>query len=120
MSKKVCIIEDNTPNRKLFAMLLKKSNYDVSDFENATTALEWLKQNNIDIILLDILLPDMNGSELLGYIKELPNLKNAKVIAITGFSSVTDKDKFLQQGFDGYLPKPINTTTFVKDIEAFL
>jgi len=120
MSRKVCIIEDNTPNRKLFAMLLKKSNYEVVDFENATTAIDWLKNSNVDLVLLDILLPDMNGSELMQHIKDLPNHQNTKIIAITGFSSITDKEKFLQQGFDGYLSKPINTTTFVKDIEAFL
>jgi len=101
-------------------MLLKKNGYEVVDFENATSALEWLRDSAIDLILLDILLPDMNGSEVLTHIKELPNHQNTKVIAITGFSSITDKEKFLNQGFDGYLSKPINTTTFVKDIEAFL
>lgn len=120
MSKKVCIIEDNTPNRKLFAMLLKKAGYEVFDFENATISLDWLKDNPVDIVLMDILLPDMNGSELLNYVKSMPNQNNVKVIAITGFSSVSDRDKFLNQGFDGYLSKPISTTTFVNDIEVFL
>ncbi len=120
MGKKVCIIEDNTPNRKLFAMLLKKSGYEVVDFENATISLDWLKDNPVDIVLMDILLPDMNGSELLNYVKNMPSQSNVKIVAITGFSSVSDKEKFIAQGFDGYLSKPISTTTFVKDIEVFL
>lgn len=120
MCKKVCVIEDNSPNRKLFAMLLKKAEYEVFDFENAALSLDWLKDNSVDIVLMDILLPDMNGSELLNYVKNLPKQQNAKIIAITGFSSISDKQKLIAQGFDGYLSKPINTTTFVKDIEAFL
>ncbi len=120
MGKKVCIIEDNTPNRKLFAMLLKKAEYEVFDFENAALSLDWLKDNSVDIVLMDILLPDMNGSELLNHVKSMPNQQNIKIIAITGFSSISDRDKFFAQGFDGYLSKPISTTTFVNDIEVFL
>lgn len=120
MNKKVCVIEDNTPNRKLFAMLLKKAGYEVFDFENATTALSWLQNNSIDIALIDILLPDMNGTELLDHIKKMPNQSNIKAIAITGFSSSSDRNKFLSKGFDGYFSKPINTSTFTSEIELFL
>lgn len=120
MGKKVCVIEDNTPNRKLFAMLLKKAGYEVFDFENAKISLDWLKDNPVDIVLMDILLPDMNGSELLSHIKDMPNQQNIKIIAITGFTSISDRNKFISQGFDGYLSKPISTATFVNDIESFL
>lgn len=118
--KKVCIVEDNTPNRKLFAMLLKKAGYEVYDFDNASATLEWLKNNSADFILMDILLPDMNGTELLASVRQIPNHAQTKIIAITGFSSSNDREKFLSQGFDGYLSKPINTTTFIQDIEVFL
>lgn len=120
MEKKVCIIEDNTPNRKLFAMLLKKSGYEVSDFENAQTALDWLKTNEVAFILMDILLPDMNGMELIQYVRQIPKMKEVKIIAITAFSSSTDQNKLSQIGFDGFVSKPVNTSTFVKEIEAFL
>ncbi|HAW09264.1 MAG: response regulator [Chloroherpetonaceae bacterium] len=119
-NKTFCVIEDNTPNRKLFAMLIKKSGYNVVDFENAATSLNWLNANYADLIIVDILLPDMNGSELLKEIKQMPHLKNSVVIAITGFSSSQDRDKFLAMGFDGYISKPINTATFIADLEQFL
>ncbi len=120
MEKKVCVIEDNTPNRKLFVMLLKKSGYEVFDFEGAQSALEWLKANTIEFVLMDILLPDMNGMELIQYIRQIPNLKKIKIVAITAFTSTLDQHKFAQVGFDGFVSKPVNTATFVKEIEAFL
>jgi len=118
-NKTFCVIEDNSLNRKLFSMLIKRSGYDIVDFGNANDALQWLKDNYVDLIILDILLPDMNGSEVLSNIRQFSHLQNTKVIAITGFSSNYDKEKFLSMGFDGFLAKPINTATFVADLEQF-
>ncbi|HRS01109.1 MAG TPA: response regulator [Bacteroidota bacterium] len=118
-NKTFCVIEDNSVNRKLFSMLIKRSGYNIVDFGNANDALQWLKDNYVDLIILDILLPDMNGSEVLSNIRQFSHLQNTKVIAITGFSSNYDKEKFLSMGFDGFLAKPINTATFVADLEQF-
>lgn len=119
-NKTISIIEDNAANRKLFSMLLKKSGYNVVDFGNAADALEWLNSNDADLIILDILLPDMNGSDVLMSIKQIPHLQNAVIIAITGFSSSRDREKFLAMGFNGFLAKPIDTATFVSDLEKYL
>ena len=119
-NKTFCVIEDNIPNRKLFSMLIQRGGYEVADFGNASDALQWLKENYVDLIILDILLPDMNGSDVLSNIKQFPHLQNTKVIAITGFSSNYDKEKFLSMGFDGFMAKPIYTATFVSDLEKFL
>ena len=119
-NKIICIIEDNSPNRKLFSMLIKKSGYNVADFGTAKDSLDWLSTNNADLILLDILLPDMNGPDVLMNIRNIEHLKEAKVVAITGFSSTYDREKFLYLGFDGFLAKPINTTTFIEEIESYL
>ena len=119
-NKTICIIEDNSPNRKLFSMLIKKRGYNVADFGTAKDSLDWLSTNIADLILLDILLPDMNGPEVLINIRKNEHLKGAKVLAITGFTSTYDKEKFLSLGFDGFLAKPINTTTFIDEIESYL
>jgi len=118
--KTICIIEDNTPNRKLFAILLAKAGYNVVDFGDGKSSLDWLKNNNVDLIIMDILLPDMNGTELIKYVREISQHKDIIVIAITGFTSANDKDKFIHAGFNGYISKPVNTATFVAEIEAFL
>ena len=119
-NKTICIIEDNSPNRKLFSMLIKKSGYNVADFGTAKDSLDWLSTNSVDLILLDILLPDMNGPDVLVNIRKMEHLKETKVVAITGFTSAYDKEKFLTLGFDGFLAKPINTNTFIDEIEGYL
>lgn len=117
MSKKIiCVVEDNTPIRKLFVTLLKKAGYETQDFPDGGSFLKWIAGNTPDIILLDILLPDANGSEILAQIKNLEHLKSAKFVAVTGFATAGDRSKFLEQGFDSYISKPINTATFVEEI----
>jgi DNA-binding response OmpR family regulator len=114
----ICVIEDNTPIRKLFTTLLKKSGYSTVDFSNGTTALEWLKDNISKVIILDILLPDANGQDILKYIRKQEHGAKATVIAVTGYAQENDKTRFLEIGFDAYIPKPINTSTFVEQVQA--
>lgn len=118
--KVICVIEDNVPIRKLFSTLLRKAEYEVFDFDDGKSSVEWLTNNNADAILMDILLPDINGTDLIKLVRELPNHSNTKVIAATGFAASQDKEKFLELGFNGYLSKPINTSSFVSDIEQII
>jgi CheY-like chemotaxis protein len=118
--KIICVIEDNKPVRKLFTTLLAKSGYSVFDFETGNEAIDWLKNNQPDIILSDILLPDTSGKEVLIAIRELPYGKTVPVIAITGFAHASDRQKYLDLGFDAYIPKPINTVTFVKEVQDII
>ena len=112
----VCIVEDNKSNRKLFCIMLNKGGMKTVDFGSGTEAITWIKNNQAVAIILDILLPDMNGTEILKEIRNLPEGDKVPVIAITGFAQSNDRDKFLSQGFDDYIPKPVNTSTFVEQI----
>ncbi len=116
MENTICVVEDNLPIRKLFCTLLKKSGYEVSDFGDGKTALEWLKNNRPILLLCDILLPDMNGGEIMKFVRELPYGKEVPIVAATGFAQLSDREKFLEMGFDGYISKPINTAIFVQEI----
>ncbi len=117
---KVCIVEDNTPIRKLFKTLLSKSGFEVFDFSDGGSGLEWLKNNTVDLIILDILLPDINGTDLMQSVRAIEAHKNIAMVAITGFASTQDKEKFIELGFDAYLSKPINTATFVDDMKKLI
>ena len=114
----ICVIEDNIPIRKLYVTLLKKSGFVTYDFGDGTSALNWLKSNNVDGIIMDILLPDINGNDLIKLVKEIELHKDTLVCAITGFAQENDKEKFMKDGFSHYLTKPINTSTFVSDIKT--
>lgn len=116
----ICIIEDNTSIRKLFATLLKKSGYEIVDFGDGESALNWLNDNTPDCLIIDILLPDRNGTELVKIIRNLPNGDKLPLIAVTGFAHSQDKDKFINSGFDHYISKPVDTKSFVKEVESVI
>jgi CheY-like chemotaxis protein len=113
----ICIIEDNKPIRRLFVTLLKKSGYETVDFATGNEGLDWIKSNSAQCIIIDILLPDLNGTEVLKVIRDMPSGQKVPIIAVTGFAHAYDRDKFIELGFDSYIPKPVNTITFVKDVE---
>ena len=119
-AKKIILIEDNKPIKKLFKTVLTKEGFEIHDFSNAKDALEWLKNNEPDLIISDILLPDLSGSELLDEIKKVVDLDTHKAIAVTGFASEADKNKYLQEGFIDYITKPVNTKDFVKKIKELV
>jgi len=114
----ICVIEDNIPIRKLYVTLLKKAGFVTYDFGDGGSSLNWLKTNNVNGIIMDILLPDINGNDLVKQVKSLENHKKTIVCAITGFAQDQDKEKFLNDGFSHYLSKPINTATFIDDIKT--
>lgn len=116
--KPICVIEDNTPIRRLFCTILKKAGYETVDFADGFSAVEWLKENQISGIIMDILLPDLNGTELISMVRDLPNVLDAPIIAVTGFAQANDRERFMQLGFDSYIAKPVNTATFVSEVKA--
>lgn len=115
----ICIIEDNLPISKLFSILMQKAGFDTVQFQDGKSALEWMRENEPVGVILDILLPDMNGGDLLNILKEDDKLGKIPVIAVTGFAYPNDEDKFMSMGFQGYFAKPINTATFADDIKNF-
>ncbi|MBI3258333.1 MAG: response regulator [Ignavibacteriae bacterium] len=116
----ICVIEDNNSVRKLYNILLKKSNYNVVEFEDGNPAIEWLSKNSPTAVICDDLLPDTNGKEMLAAIRQLPNGKKLPVIAITGFAHAADRERYFAMGFDGYIAKPINTSAFVDEIRQII
>lgn len=113
----ICVIEDNTPIRRLFCTILKKAGYETMDFADGLSAIEWLKSNNTSGIIMDILLPDLNGTELISMVRDMPSGENVPIIAVTGFAQANDRERFMELGFDSYIAKPVNTTNFVKDVQ---
>ncbi len=117
---KVLIIEDNFPIRKLFTTLLKKSSFEVAEFDSAGDGIEWLKSNKPDVIILDILLPDITGTDAILIIKGMDGMQDIPVIAVTGFAADTDKEKYLSAGFSHYMTKPVNVATFAQEVKSFI
>jgi CheY-like chemotaxis protein len=119
-SNTILVIEDNEAICKLFSFLLKKKGYSVVFCETGKEACEWISNNLPLIVLCDISLPDMNGEEVLSFIKKLEHTADLPILAVTAIARSGDKEKFLSQGFTGYISKPVNTATFVSEIQKYI
>ena len=106
MSQKIAVVEDNPDNRMLVQALLE-DRYEISEYETGAEAVAGLGANVPDLILLDISLPEMDGTEVLAWIRKQDALKHLPVIALTAHAMAGDRDKYLAAGFNDYVTKPI-------------
>lgn len=118
--KRIALVEDNPDNRMLVCTLLAKM-YELVEYEDGPSALAHLVEVNPDLVLLDISLPGMDGCAVLAQIRRTQPLSGIPVIALTAHAMDGDREKFLEQGFDGYVSKPIVDETELFDaIQALL
>jgi CheY-like chemotaxis protein len=104
--RKIAIVEDNPDNLLLFRAILEDL-YEVTTYETGPEALRGLQDEQPDLILLDISLPGMDGTEVLRRIDTDPILHSIPVIALTAHAMTGDRETFLAAGFDEYITKPI-------------
>lgn len=106
MTPKIAVVEDNPDNRLLVAAILE-DDYEISEYETGAQAVEGLPENVPDLVLLDISLPGMDGTEVLEWIRSQDALVDLPVIALTAHAMSGDREKYLEMGFNDYLTKPI-------------
>ncbi len=106
MTYKIAVVEDNPDNRMLVQALLDDT-YEISEYETGVEAINGLGDDIPDLILLDISLPEMDGTEVLAWIRDQEELKDIPVIALTAHAMSGDREKFLAAGFNDYVTKPI-------------
>jgi CheY-like chemotaxis protein len=117
MRHRIAVIEDNPDNRLLVQALLEDT-YDLAEFETGVEAVDGLTEANPDLILLDISLPEMDGTEVLRWIREQEGLRDRPVIALTAHAMAGDREKYLAEGFNDYVPKPIVDETILLETIA--
>lgn len=120
MKAKIALVEDNADNRLLVLAILDEM-YDVDEYETGPAALIGLEEAPTDLVLLDISLPGMDGTEVLRSIRGNFRLKDLPVIALTAHAMAGDREKYLSQGFDDYITKPIlDESVLIETIEKWL
>jgi two-component system cell cycle response regulator DivK len=120
MTTRIAIIEDNADNRMLLEALLSDL-YEIDEYEDGIVGLAGVQRSPPALVLLDISLPRMTGSEVVAYIRKDPNIMAIPVIALTAHAMPDDRDTFLAQGFDAYVSKPIlDETILLGEIERLL
>lgn len=115
--KKIALVEDNPDNRLLVQVILD-ARYAVTEYEDGFAALAGLAQQRPDLVLLDVSLPEMDGTEVLRRIRADPALRSLPVIALTAHAMTGDREKYLSQGFDDYVTKPIVDENLLLDAIA--
>jgi CheY-like chemotaxis protein len=104
--KTIAVVEDNPDNRLLVQVMLDPL-YAVAEYETGGDALAGLRQHKPDLVLLDISLPGMDGTEVLRQIRADTGLRDLPVIALTANAMTGDREKYIAAGFDDYVAKPI-------------
>jgi CheY-like chemotaxis protein len=117
---RILVIEDNPANLELIRYLLQSFGHTVLTAADGEIGVEMVRNERPDLVLCDVQLPKLDGIGVARAIRSDPDLRDVPLIAVTAFAMVGDRDKMLQAGFDGYLPKPITPETFLSDIESFL
>ena len=117
MSKStILIVEENLLHMKLFSDILENQGYKTLQVSDGESAVIMARENNPDLILLDVRLLFKSGFEVVSQLKDEQDLKEIPVIAVTATADALDRDNYLSRGFDEFLPKPIVIPNMLRTI----
>ena len=116
----ILYVEDNSDNRKLVRRVLEVEGYAVVEAQDGHEAMERLETQSIDLALMDINMPEVDGYTLTSRIKAMPRFAKLPIVAVTANVMRGDRERSLEAGCDGYIQKPIDIDTLSQQIERFL
>lgn len=108
------VVDDSPDITSLFALILEQEGYDVETRLSAYSALEIAADEQFDFVISDIGMPGMCGYELATRLRAMPMYKTVPMIAVTGYAEYADRNLAHESGFDAYLTKPVDPTTFIE------
>lgn len=117
--RKILVIEDNENNMYLMEFLLTKSGYSVIQAKTGTLGVQLAFEKKPDMVIMDILLPDIDGLEATRRIRKSETAGKVPIVAVTSYAMAGDKDRVMAAGFTGYIEKPIKPETFIGEIEKY-
>lgn len=116
----IYIVEDDTNIREIESFALKNSGYQTQDFGNAKEFYRAVKEKKPDLALLDIMLPDEDGMEILQKLRKNPETKRLPIIMVTAKATELDRVKGLDLGADDYIIKPFGVMELISRVKALL
>ncbi|WP_426424899.1 adenylate/guanylate cyclase domain-containing protein [Bradyrhizobium genosp. A] len=116
----ILVVDDILANRELLSRRLSRDGHGVCMVDGGASALELIAQTPFDLVLLDLMMPDMNGFEVLLRLKEDPALRNIPVIMISALDEIDSTVRCIEAGAEDYIPKPFNPVLLTARIEATL
>jgi two-component system cell cycle response regulator DivK len=115
----ILVVDDNERNLRLARDVLQFAGFRVVDAACGSDGIAAALEHLPDVILMDIRLPDMDGTEVVRLIKSDPRISGIPIVALTSLAMKGDREWFLQHGFDGYLEKPISVRELPDQVRVF-
>ena len=112
----ILIVEDNEKSMKLFRDVLQASGYRTLEATTGAGALELAAVHALDLVLMDIQLPDVDGLEALGRLRADEGTAGLLILAVTAQAMHGDRERFLAAGFDGYIAKPVDVRDLLQTV----
>ena len=119
-ARRILVVEDNPLNLKLVRDVLQFAGYDVIEAHSGEDGLRAAQQDPPDLVLMDLQLPGIDGTETLHRLRESSLGRDVPVVAVTAFAMAEDRERACMAGFDGFIEKPISARDLPATIEAFL
>jgi two-component system cell cycle response regulator DivK len=116
----VLIVDDNEKNMKLARDVLHLAGFSTLEATTGGESISAAVEHLPDVILMDIRLPDMDGTEAARRIRENPSAAAIPIVALTSLAMKGDRELLLASGFDGYLEKPISVSEFPEQVRSFV
>jgi len=120
MKKKVVIVDDDEKNLMLEKDLLEVAGFEVFTSENATDGIAIARKEKPDIVIMDVRLPDMRGSEAARILRQDKDTSHIPIVFVTASVMVGEREEIKNIANSGFIGKPINTRTFAKEISRFI
>ena len=117
--KKVLVVDDNKLNIKVLRKAIATFNFEIDECYDGLQALDKIANNKYDLILMDIMMPNMGGEETIIKLKENPSF-NTPVIALTADATTGAKERYLEEGFNDYLAKPFSRDIIAQKLDYVL
>lgn len=118
--KKILIVDDEPNIVMSLEYIFKKEDFEVFIARDGAEAIEIFENNKIDIIILDIMMPNVDGFQVLKYLKADPVLSKIKVVFLSAKNKISDIELGLQLGADKYVSKPFSTKKIVSEVKELL
>jgi two-component system cell cycle response regulator DivK len=116
----ILIVDDNARNRKLVRDVLRFAGFRTLEADGGVEGIAAVVEHLPDLVLMDIRMPDMNGAEALRRLKDDERTAQIPIVALTSSTMLGDHERFLGDGFDGYLRKPISVREFPGQVRGYL
>lgn len=117
---RILVVEDNDRNRKLVRDVLQHAGFEVVEATTGEQGVELARETPPDLVLMDLQLPGIDGTEAFRQIRESPSTAAVPIVALTAFAMRADRERVSRAGFDGYLTKPVSVRALPDQVRGYL